>query len=73
MNAPVHARNLINKLQTGSEMLTERENCKKKTLMENGHVENMWGMTEHVWSDKLIKAMTCKNKIVTRVSILKEL
>ena len=37
-------------------------------------VESMWGMKEHFLTDKLIKARSCKNKIVTlaalQVSIL---
>ena len=49
-----------------------------KTLMGTGQdkafVESMWGMKEHFQTDKLIKAMSCKNKIVTlaalQVSIL---
>ena len=40
----------------------------QKTLMENGQdkafVESMWGMKEHFWTDKLIKARSCKKKML---------
>ena len=41
-------------------MLTEREMM--GTGQDKAFVESMWGMKEHFWTDKLIKAKSCKKQ-----------